>query len=376
MLCIITQGPLRPTLENYIDRTKGKIMAHEVQEFDMTAHRELKPWWYSDSPDQANIFTGKVTTDEMLKHTGLDWPVILRRLQALPEEGDNWEVAPMESHRGTFRGDMNPPLPLGTVSDKYTPLQNRDIFEAFNPMIEDGLLEYETGGSLRNCRSVWVLARYMGGGSHTVDIMGDAVRQYMLITTNHDGTGSVEIKPTNVRVVCNNTLQAALKQGVSMKFSHVGDVSGRVGLVANAVGQAGEHMETLQKIFRTMTSIQLNEEERYEFFSRVAPDVFQADKHEKAQLTVLRTRKEWEANLEAEENLLVNNYRKDSLWASYQAITRSTSHRVSNRVKDTAAWHIDGGAAKINRLALAEATRWINEVLPEDETVKELLAAV
>jgi hypothetical protein len=30
MLCIITQGPLRPTLENYIDRTKGKIMGCDI----------------------------------------------------------------------------------------------------------------------------------------------------------------------------------------------------------------------------------------------------------------------------------------------------------------------------------------------------------
>ena len=339
-------------------------MAHELQEYDQMASRELVPWH-----GLGNIFEGKVNTPEFLEHTGLNWPVILREVKAVPTDDDAWDEQALESFRVTMRGSMNPPLPLGVVSDKYVPLQNRDILDAFDPLIDSGTLEYETGGSLRNCRTVWVLCRWANASGQMVEeVAGDPVRRYLLLTAAHDGTGAIELKPTPVRVVCNNTLQMALGDGVRLKFQHTGDVQNRVKTAVEAVGQAGDRMEDVIKLFHTMTGLQLDEAERDEFFRRVFPDVVQADKHPRAQALMEERRRTVDAYRFAPENKQLKQWHPDSLWTCYNAITRFSTHDFNEkRVKDPVNYQINGQGAALSQQALDAATAWINEVQESEQ---------
>ena len=65
----------------------------------------------------------------------------------------------------------------------------------------------ETAGALSYGRRVWALAS-VGAGADIVD--GDTVKPYLLLGTSYDGTMATVAKFTTVRVVCNNTITAAL----------------------------------------------------------------------------------------------------------------------------------------------------------------------
>ena len=98
---------------------------------------------------------------------------------------------------------------FGVVSQRYQPFQNEDAFAFLDSLVQDGVMRYETAGSLFEGREVWILAKLENG----MEICGETYQPYILLTTKHDGTGSVRVLPTTVRVVCNNTNQWALGPG-------------------------------------------------------------------------------------------------------------------------------------------------------------------
>jgi phage/plasmid-like protein (TIGR03299 family) len=94
----------------------------------------------------------------------------------------------------------------------------------------------ETAGALSYGRRVWALAKVSDGA----DIVeGDTVRPYVLLGTSYDGTMATIAKFTSVRVVCNNTITAAVNNSESqIRVLHserfnADDVRLQLGIVAN-----------------------------------------------------------------------------------------------------------------------------------------------
>ena len=102
---------------------------------------------------------------------------------------------------------------LGTVGDRYHPLQNEDAFNWFEPFIESKSASFETAGSLKDGKVVWVLAKT---NIETQEVVkNDAIESYILLSHSHDGTLSIRGGFTPQRVVCWNTLSAAHKNANS-----------------------------------------------------------------------------------------------------------------------------------------------------------------
>jgi phage/plasmid-like protein (TIGR03299 family) len=178
---------------------------------------------------------GVTDSDTMIHASGLDWSVELARITAagFGETGS----ADVPDFRAVRRSDTG--AVLGIVGDGYTPLQNVDAFSWLDSLLADGRLEYETAGSLRDGRQVWALARIPGD----VTIAGDAHRGYMLVTTGHDGAHAVNIRPTLVRVVCQNTLSAALAGGrsaLTFRIVHTRSLGERMAQAAQALTMVTE----------------------------------------------------------------------------------------------------------------------------------------
>ena len=184
--------------------------------------------------------TPPTTGREILVASGLDWDVLERPLfcEFTPEQlghvvnPSEHEKLVVPSHKALVRStDLSL---LGVVGAQYTPFQNRHAVEWFEPLMADGTVKVETAGSLQGGRKVWVQGRY----AEPEEIGdGDAVIPYLLLATGHDGTLSLFISNTPVRVVCWNTLQAAgaMEDAVAGDFKrasvagvhriqHVGDV--------------------------------------------------------------------------------------------------------------------------------------------------------
>jgi phage/plasmid-like protein (TIGR03299 family) len=156
------------------------------------------------------------SVEEALTLSGLDWQVVQRPLHvALGDDPDT--LSPLEAWRANVRSDTD--TVLGVVSEDYRVVQNHEAF-AFLAALIGSDCHWETAGGLWGGRQVWALCVL----PDQLEVGGDELRQFMLITTRHDGGGAVTVKPTEVRVVCNNTLRAALCETANVfRVRHLGD---------------------------------------------------------------------------------------------------------------------------------------------------------
>src|SRR3546814_20848068 len=87
---------------------------------------------------------------------------------------------------------------------------------------------YETAGALGNGERIFITAKlpdYIRVGGD------DLIEKYLFLTTSHDGSGSITAAFTPIRIVCANTLNAAMpRQSNTIKIRHT---SG-----AKAIGRA------------------------------------------------------------------------------------------------------------------------------------------
>lgn len=145
---------------------------------------------------------------------------------------------------------------MGIVTDKYRVVQNAEAFEFTDALIGEGVT-YETAGSLRGGKTIWLLARMP-----ETQILGDKFEPYICFTNSHDGTGTVRACMTPVRVVCNNTLNIALN-GASRKWStpHKGDVMGRLDEARQTLGLAQKYMQQLAEDAERLADAKMNNAE-------------------------------------------------------------------------------------------------------------------
>lgn len=214
-------------------------MAHEITNSDGMVLAG-KPAWHglgtvvADAP----TLTGRtllgadgvpVNEPGALQIAGLDWSVEPRDLAYFEPAGDaSWTS--FRGHKALVRSDTG--AVLGLASASYRPLQNRELaetLEALVPAAEQELgrrVKVETAGSIRGGRDVFFLLRT---GSFLADGATDRVEEYLIGHTAHDGSSAVRVYPTDVRVVCANTIAVAGRDaGKGLAFRHVGDISGRI----------------------------------------------------------------------------------------------------------------------------------------------------
>ena len=67
--------------------------------------------------------------------------------------------------------------------------------------------EVETMFSVRGGRRVWLCAKL----PEPINLVGDQVDMFLLFTNSHDGSSSIRVAVTPIRVVCQNTLTYGLK---------------------------------------------------------------------------------------------------------------------------------------------------------------------
>jgi phage/plasmid-like protein (TIGR03299 family) len=168
------------------------------------------------------------TAEEAIKAAGLDWEVSKEPIFL------NNGSAPIPKHHSIVRKDRN--TPLGIVGDRYVPLQNRSAFSFFDAVVGVKEAIYDTAGALGQGEIIWILAKLNG----IIRVVGDDVSEkFLLLTNRHDGTGTVKVLRTPIRVVCQNTLNMALSgEGEELHTSlrHTASLGLKVDEVRQALG--------------------------------------------------------------------------------------------------------------------------------------------
>jgi phage/plasmid-like protein (TIGR03299 family) len=170
----------------------------------------------------------------------------------------NWDVAvePMRlsldgksvpEHFAVVRQDNR--NVLGIVSGKYSPLQNRDAFKAFDGVVGAGRAKYQTAGSFDGGKTVWALLSLPGA----MIVKGDEIRKFGLISNGHDGGSAVKGGPTSVRVICRNTLNLALSEKENfVSVRHTGDIEARVREAFRLIGVLEERHAEMEAFFNAL----------------------------------------------------------------------------------------------------------------------------
>lgn len=246
-------------------------MSHEVE--SMFSVREV-PWHYEMTKDVTKIIQSAPNSEEALIAAGLNWGVESKDI--FTDNGIK-----IEGYKANTR-DIDDKV-LGIVSDRYTVVQNKDAFSFTDKLIGEGA-RYETAGSLRGGKQVWLLAK-----TNQVKILGDAVDPYICFTNSHDGLGSVRCIMTPVRVVCANTLNCALHSATrSWSTRHIGNLDDKLSEAQHTLYMADKYMEELAKTADQLANTSLTNDQVRQLVDELFPVAEDATDRMKSNVSDLR----------------------------------------------------------------------------------------
>lgn len=134
----------------------------------------------------------------------------------------------IDTHCATMRTDNN--HTFGVVGSDYGVVQNSKAFEFIDHLQQHFGQQsiIETAGALNEGSRVYVTCR-LDEDFYLDDFKKDAVQNYIIITTSHDGSGAIKVFSSPVRVICQNTLNMALmKKTESISYKHTKNVRERM----------------------------------------------------------------------------------------------------------------------------------------------------
>lgn len=198
------------------------------------------------------------TSADAIRLAGLDWTVSSREMflaDGTRVEGNYMNVRDTDERQ------------LGVVGDRYKIVQNSDAFEFTDALLGEGV-KYETAGSLQDGKVIWLLAKL----PNKFEILGDKVDPYVVFTNTHDGSGAVKIAMTPVRVVCNNTLNMALKSAKrTWSARHTGSIENKLNDAMQTLELASEYMDAQKNLFEDLYKIKTPDSKIIQFVDALVP---------------------------------------------------------------------------------------------------------
>ena len=240
-------------------------MAHNINFNEKTNQHSFfsvkeKPWH-----GLGQIVQDYPTSAEAIKHAGLDYTVEKRKLFTFDTVNQNGNpesdiIIPeieVPGYFATIRTDTE--QVLGVVGKDYEIVQNVDAFNFFDAIVGGDGIQYETAGALGIGERIFITAKLPG---YIKVGREDLIEQYLFLTTTHDGFGSITAAFTPVRIVCNNTLNAALRnQSNCIKIRHTANAKERLEQAHKVMGISNQLAGQLETIFNEWTKVKVTDTE-------------------------------------------------------------------------------------------------------------------
>ena len=232
--------------------------------FESGVFGNLTPAWHG----QGKVVSGALTTEEALKEGGLDWEVVKRPLFT---QTDELVLVPVPDNFAIVRATDN--SPLGVVGSRYQPIQNREAFEFVDFLLADKSARWETAISVNGGATIAGVLSLRDTG---IEIRkGDLHYKFLTIITTHDGSGAAKVFPTDVRVVCANTVRAALgsrNKGLTVNIRHSGDVKAKASDAAKVLAAASDDFAKFEDWMRTLVELRATDAQFREVVNLVIPE--------------------------------------------------------------------------------------------------------
>lgn len=237
-----------------------------------------KPWAYSGSIDVSDCATSKevmikanlnfeVAKCELVGKMPINFKGSDEELDKLSEEQRNGAhifgnhiFRNCYNAYATYRTDHN--IPLGVVKSKYTIVQNNIAFDFFNDAIGKNSAIWQTAGFWGNGERIFVSAKL----PDTFLVKGDPVENYLVFTNTHDGSGGVKILFTPIRVVCQNTLNAAIRTSTNyVSFRHTSSVHNNISVAHEILGISNIKAKEFNQYCNMLADIKITDEDVMQF---------------------------------------------------------------------------------------------------------------
>lgn len=264
-----------------------------------------------------------LTPAEMQKAAGVDWKV--ETVPSYVRIGGE-EVATGDS--ALVRTSDN--KILDNVSDAWVPVQNDEAFEFFSEFVNEGAMSMDTAGSIDGGRMVWALAKV---NQQYELFSGDVIENYMLFSNPHKYGSAVVISQTSVRVVCNNTLTASLRQienkGTGIRLNHRAQFDSSY--VKQTLGQSSVAFEKFNEKMKVLAGKRFNVADIDSYLNAVFPQTNDEKSKEGKLSRVAETIK---ASIETQPGA---EFGEGTFYALFNAITYNTDnvlgHKDDTRMK-------------------------------------------
>lgn len=250
-------------------------MAHELNynakkgTYSFASHAE-KAWH-----GLGQIVSNAMTAEEAIKNANLDYEVEKRQIFTKTNDNEDVEVSGFWATQRTDTNDV-----LGVVRSRYEVVQNKDAFLFFDSIVDEGEAIYETAGVLGKGERIFLLAKL----PDDFVIGNEKIDRYILLYNSHDGSSSIVAGLTNIRVVCNNTLQAALRK-ISNKvlIAHTQGVKERLKEASRVMGISSEYTNAIKDVFNRMVDTKMTEGQMVDYYTKVFKSEYVQTQKEEAE---------------------------------------------------------------------------------------------
>ncbi|WP_326693388.1 MULTISPECIES: DUF932 domain-containing protein [unclassified Streptomyces] len=302
-------------------------MAHEIEQFEdgtaAFASARLSAWH-----GLGTVTKDAMTAEEAMQIASLgDWNVRLLPLTAT-EQDEHGEPNTLHLPDHFASARTNPKLgrteALGVVGSDYVPVQNEEHAEFLNLLADESGAHFETAGSLKNGRQVFLTMKLPQamtiGASDRVDL-------YIAAFNSHDGSSAFRTVVTPIRVVCANTQRAALNNAyASYSVRHTAGAKSRIAQARKALGLTFKYAEEFEKAAQRMVQEEMALSELRAVIDEIwpagedqGPRARNYQEQRTGQIIHLFDRAETQAGI------------RGTRWAGYQAITEYVDHFQPSR---------------------------------------------
>lgn len=282
-------------------------MAHNIRNETDFAYTGARPWH-----GLGTQVPGLMTVAEALKFGKLDFTVEKKEAFYLKEtwgpQGVNMTPERIPGKWATIRTDTGEAL--GAVGDRYTPIQNTSALDFFDNAIGEGSASIETVGALGRGERVFMMAK-------TPEVMeiapGDPCEGFLLFENSHDGSATLRVLFTTVRVVCQNTVNAAISGARHVhKIRHTTNAGDKLKEAHTVLAESADYWQRWQAGARAMAKRDMSRLDTIALFEKLFPGEATRSKTIRADLLALASGKAKGADLPGS---------RGTAWGAYNAVT-------------------------------------------------------
>jgi phage/plasmid-like protein (TIGR03299 family) len=208
---------------------------------------------------------------------------------------------------------------LSTVGSRYKVVQNEELFSfADNILDGDSRCAWESAGSLKGGKVVFgtlTVPREM-----VLDPQGanDKTKLYLIVWTSHDGSVAVQAAITPVRVVCQNTLNLAMRSAKqSFKIRHTQTAEGKIQIARETLGLTLGYFDVFEKEAKELFESEITDKQFYDLIRTIYP----APAEDSSKLAKTK----WENKVILLDDLYFNSPTnaniKGTKWGAFNALT-------------------------------------------------------